>query len=224
MSRFHKGHEQPMLPETLPVFPLRNALLLPQGRLPLNIFEPRYIAMTDHALAAGRYIGMVRPRDDRTDELYDIGCAGRIISCLETDDGRYMITLGGVSRFRIREELKADSAFRQVMPDWAAFADDLWPQEAEDPALREELLEILVDYLNEAGLSADWETIEGACATTIANSIAMSCPFGADEKQAILEATNIEERARTLIALMQMAVIENTGEAVETGDKPGRLQ
>jgi hypothetical protein len=224
MAEHDRKSQDIRLPETLAVFPLRNALLLPQGRLPLNIFEPRYLAMTDYALGHGRLIGMVRERGENTNTLYDIGCAGRISTFMETDDGRYMITLTGFTRFHIKHELTCDTPFRQVAADWAPFKNDLWQTEREDAATREKLLDVLVDYLNEAGLKADWDTIEDASAETIATSIAMNCPFSPDEKQAILEATSLTERVETLIALMQMSIAEQPGTTSDQGDKSSLLQ
>ena len=216
--------DKQVLPDVLPVFPLRNVLLLPHGRLPLNIFEPRYLEMTDTALGKGRLIGMVRPRADDTEDLYPVGCAGRIINFMETDDGRYLITLAGISRFRIAEEIDAETPYRQARTDWSAFRADLWETEDDDPALRKRLLDVLVTYLKEAGLKADWSSIEGASVETIINSIAMSCPFGADEQQALLEAASISTRAETLITLMEISVAEGNGDTPGHPDKPSRLQ
>ena len=216
------------LPELLPVFPLRNALLLPRGRLPLNIFEPRYLMMTDHALANGRLIGMVRPqRDNSPDTLYQTGCAGRVTSFMETDDGRYLITLTGISRFLIGEELETDTAFRQVKPDWSPYRMDLWEPEHgdDDPSdIRSRLLDVLLAYLNEAGLKADWDAIKDASVDSIVNSIAMSCPFEPDEQQAILEAASIEDRARALVSLMEISVAESHADMSDPDKKPSRLQ
>lgn len=219
------GRQQP---ETLPIFPLRNALLLPRGRLPLNIFEPRYLMMTDHALAAGRLIGMVRPKKDSDpSDLYTIGCAGRITSFMETDDGRYLITLTGISRFLIKDELDPDTAFRQARLDWTPYTMDLWQQEVDadqDSDIRSRLLDVLLSYLNEAGLKADWDAIKDASVDSIVNSIAMSCPFEPDEQQAILEAGSIEDRARALVSLMEISVAESHADMSDPDKKPGRLQ
>ena len=196
------------LPEEIPIFPLRGAVLLPRAQLPLNIFEPRYLAMTDHALSAGRTVGMVRPRhdDDVNPVLYDVGCAGRITSFMETGDGRYLLTLTGVSRFRILSEELCDGGFRLATVDWSSFARDIHEAPTENDGLREKVIELLMQYLDEVGLKADWDSIEGASAETIINSVAMSCPFEPDEKQALLEAHSIESRGETLIALMEMAI------------------
>ncbi|MEO1043285.1 MAG: LON peptidase substrate-binding domain-containing protein [Pseudomonadota bacterium] len=202
------------LPQELAVFPLRSAVLLPRGQLPLNIFEPRYLAMTDHALQTSRLIGMTRPRcdEDVNPPLYDVGCAGRITSFTETGDGRYLITLTGVSRFRVLSDELSQSGFRVAKVDWAAYAADIYPDPEESPRLREQVIELLMRYLEEVGLQADWDSIEGASAETIINSVAMSCPFAPDEKQAILEARTIDDRGQTLIALMEMAIAHRGSE------------
>jgi Lon protease-like protein len=213
------------LPEELPVFPLRSAMLLPRSQLPLNIFEPRYLAMTEHALGHGRLIGMVRPRfeDDVDGRLYDVGCAGRITSFMETGDGRFLLTLTGLSRFRLEEDHLCDEGFRVGRVDWSGFTLDHYQDPEENPVLRDRVIEMLMQYLDEVGLRADWDSIEGASAETIINSVAMSCPFDPDEKQAILEAGSIEERGDALLALMQMAIATKRN---EMGDDEGseRLQ
>lgn len=222
----HQG-EEVALPDRLPIFPLRNALLLPGGKLPLNIFEPRYLAMIDYALGAGRMIGMVRPKndDELRAELYRVGCAGRISSFMETEDGRYLITLTGVSRFVCREELTVDTPYRMMEVDWTGYIPDLNAHEqAESPQVRDQLIDVLSRYLNEASMKADWEAIDSAPSETIVNSVAMSCPFSPDEKQAILEAETGDARAGTLITLMEMALAEGAGDMSEMDDKPSRLQ
>lgn len=200
-----------LLPAEIPLFPLRGAILLPRAQLPLNIFEPRYLAMTEDALGSGRMIGMVRPRhdDDVNPVLYDVGCAGRITSFMETGDGRYLLTLTGVSRFKIVDEALVDGGFRRGTVDWSPFAFDVYDAPEENQHLREHVIELLMRYLEDVGLKADWDSIEGASAETIINSVAMSCPFGPDEKQAILEAHTVESRGETLIALMEMAIAKS---------------
>jgi Lon protease-like protein len=205
----HLEHKGP-LPDTIPVFPLRSAMLLPRAHLPLNIFEPRYLAMIENALGHGRLLGMVRPRfeDDVNPVLYDVGCAGRITSFTETGDGRFLITLTGLSRFCVHRDSLSDGGFRIADVDWSAYAADLHQDGEENPYLRERVIELLMRYLEEVGLRADWDSIEGASAETIINSVAMSCPFEPDEQQAILEARTIETRGETLIALMEMAIAQ----------------
>jgi Lon protease-like protein len=200
-------------------------LLLPRGQMPLNIFEPRYLAMTDHALRQDRVIGMIRPRGD--DEgpnppLYAVGCAGRITSFMETGDGRYLITLTGTTRFRLRDDYLTEGGFREGYVDFGSYAQDRQELPEENPILRERVLELLMQYLKEVGLQADWDSIEGASAETIVNSVTMTCPFDPDEKQALLEAQTLAERARALIALMEIAVADSRVES--GGERYGGLQ
>ena len=223
-----RGARTPSFPERLPIFPLRDAVLLPRARLPLNIFEPRYLAMVDRALCTDRMIGMVRPRheDDVNPALYEVGCAGRITSFMETEDGRYILTLTGVSRFKVERDELTEGGFRVAEADWHAHAMDAYPDPEECPALRERVLELLMDYLSEVGLKADWDSIEGASAETLINSVSMSCPFEPDEKQAILEARTLYDRGETLIALMQMAIAAQAGDPDEDGQdrRAARMQ
>lgn len=203
--------ERQRLPDTIALFPLRDATLLPRARLPLNIFEPRYLSMTEHALGHGRLIGMVRPRhdsDEMNPPLYEVGCAGRITSFSETDDGRYLIELVGVSRFHLDSEMLADGGFRMGEVDWTPFESDLDTPDADVASLRTGVIERLAAYLESVGLTADWKTIDGASTETIVNSVSMSCPFDPDEKQALLEAPDIESRIRVLMTLMDMALAE----------------
>lgn len=213
-----------VLPGEIPIFPLRSAMLLPRAQLPLNIFEPRYLAMTEHALCTGRHIGMVRPRheDDVNPTLYDVGCAGRITSFMETGDGRFLLTLTGISRFRLTADTLHDEGFRIGEVDWSSFTLDRYQEPAENPHLREQVIELLMRYLEEVGLRADWDSIEGASAETIINSVAMSCPFEPDERQAIVEAHTIEARGETLIALMEMSIAQKRQDIDDEGGE--RLQ
>ncbi|GGY36854.1 LON peptidase substrate-binding domain-containing protein [Parvularcula lutaonensis] len=212
------------LPGEIAIFPLRGAILLPRAQLPLNIFEPRYLAMTEYALGHGRMIGMVRPRhgDDVNPSLYDVGCAGRITSFMETGDGRFLLTLTGVSRFRLLNHHLTDGGFRVAEVDWGGFAADLHADQDENTLLRERVIELLMRYLEDVGLRADWDSIDGASAETIINSVAMSCPFEPDEKQALLEAPSIEKRGETLIALMEMAIAQKLQDLDD--DSAERLQ
>jgi uncharacterized protein len=214
------------LPGILPIFPLTAVLLLPRGRLPLNIFEPRYLAMTRDALGGERLIGMVQPNepapvnlmeagpgiDDRMNPpVYPVGCAGRITQFSETDDGRYLLTLTGVSRFRIREELPLLSGYRRVVPDWRPFAQDR--DTLGDPEFdRERLIRGLKGFFAGRQISADWEAIEKAPGEHLVISLAMACPFAPSEKQALLEAADPDERARLLTTLVEMAALKPTTE------------
>jgi Lon protease-like protein len=204
------------LPDILPIFPLVGVLLLPRARLPLNIFEPRYLAMTRDALGGERLIGMIQPSDPTTGGMnppvYPVGCAGRITQFSETDDGRFLITLTGVSRFRIIEELPLLSGYRRVIPDWRPFEPD---REIPDTPQfdRARLVRGLKSFFGQRQLSADWSAIEKAPAEQLIASIAMACPFAPSEKQALLEAADLEQRATLLTGLVEMAAIQPvTGE------------
>jgi uncharacterized protein len=208
------------LPGVLPIFPLTGILLLPRGRLPLNIFEPRYLAMTRDALGGERLIGMVQPSEPQDDNrggggptppVYPVGCAGRVTQFSEADDGRYLITLTGVSRFRIVEELPLLSGYRRVVPDWEPFAHDR-AAPAEPAFDRERLLRGLRGYFAQRKISVDWEAIGKAPSEYLVTSIAMACPFAPSEKQALLEAADPDARAQLLTALVEMAAIEAAGE------------
>jgi Lon protease-like protein len=196
------------LPSVIPVFPLTGVLLLPRARLPLNIFEPRYLAMVDAAMSGNRIIGMVQPKvagsesGRRPPVLSGVGCAGRIVEYSETDDGRYLITLFGLSRFRIAGEREADTPYRQVAADY--YAGDFAQERAPEIA-RKRLIGALRPYLQDREMQTDWSAIEDAPAETLIDALAMLCPFDPAEKQALLEAANLKERADALIALLEMA-------------------
>jgi hypothetical protein len=194
----------------VPIFPLSAALLLPGGRMPLNIFEPRYIEMIDVVLSSDRLVGMIQPRLDgalRADgepELCEVGCLGRVTSFTETGDGRYLVSLQGVCRFRLVEEGVSRSAFRRgkVM----IFAGDLdLDREAADVD-REALLKAFRSYLKANELEADWESISRAENAMLVNALSMMAPYGAVEKQALLEAPDLRTRAETLIAITEMSL------------------
>jgi uncharacterized protein len=215
--------EQVVLPEMLPIFPLTGVLLLPRGRLPLNVFEPRYLAMVRDALGGQRLIGMVQPNQPQDDNrgprsgggatppVYPIGCAGRLTQFNETDDGRFVITLTGVSRFRIAEELPLLSGYRRIVPDWAPFAHDRdIPETPEFDRAR--LIRGLQSYFTQRQLSADWSAVEKAPSEHLITSLAMACPFVPSEKQALLEAADLGERAKLLTTLVEMAAIKPAGE------------
>lgn len=198
------------LPPAVPVFPLSGALLLPRSILPLNIFEPRYLAMVRDAMAAGgaahRVIGIIQPRvEGEPPPLYDVGCLGRITDFRETDDGRILIALTGVTRFRIQAELDRTTLYRQVMADYAEFRSDRGEPEPLAAAARAALEEVLQTYLDTKGLSADWEAVKSADDESLVTTLASVCPFDPAEKQALLEADGLPERAATLTALMTFA-------------------
>lgn len=205
------------LPQVIPVFPLAGVLLLPRGQLPLNIFEPRYLNMVDDAMAGDRIIGMLQPAGGprRLPSLSPVGCAGRITSFAETSDGRYLITLTGCSRFRVQSELPVQTPYRQVRAQFGPFEADLTAPPAGEGGLdRENLLEALKAYLETRGLDIDWETAETAPPEALVNSLAMALPFDPPEKQALLEAPDLDGRATVLTALMRIgAAGDGEGEA-----------
>ena len=195
------------LPEILPIFPLTGVLLLPRGQLPLNIFEPRYLAMFRDAMDGARLIGMVQPSDPPIREMnpavYPTGCAGRITSFSETDDGRFLVGLTGISRFRIKEELPLiASGYRRAVADWQDFAADRDPDAGDFDRAR--LVAGLRTFFSSRQVQADWEAIDRAPGEHLVTSIAMMCPFAPNEKQALLEAATLAERARLLTALIEM--------------------
>jgi len=207
------------LPETIPVFPLTGALLLPGGQLPLNIFEPRYLAMFDDALASHRLIGMVQPvfggerKDDDEAEnpaLCQVGCIGRITSFAETGDGRYIVSLTGICRYRLMEEVRGTKAYRSFRI--APFIADLTAHDDEQSVDRDALLSAFRAYLDANKLEADWESVERASNATLVNSMAMMSPYGPAEKQALLEAPDLKTRAETLIAITEIVLARSYGD------------
>lgn len=196
------------LPNQVPVFPLTGALLLPRGALPLNVFEPRYLAMVDDALSSNRLIGMIQPAEPEehtlTPALTNVGCLGRLTSFKETEDQRYQITLTGVCRFRVMEELRADQPYRQVLPDYGAFVGDLASHE-DNQLPRARLMAALKHYLARRELNADWQSVMQSPPEHLVNALAMLCPFEPNEKQALLEAPSWNERVATLVALLEMS-------------------
>jgi Lon protease-like protein len=198
------------LPAVIPVFPLSGALLLPSGQLPLNIFEPRYLAMIEAALDGDRIVGMVQPALNSSDQtrppLCDIGCAGRLTSFSETGDNRYLITLAGVTRFRIVEELAADTPYRQCRIAVEEFGDLSEPRRGEDDVDRPSLLRTFRAYLDANGLDADWESVERASNAGLVTALSMMSPWGPSEKQALLEAPDHAARAKALIAITEIVL------------------
>ncbi len=206
------------LPKTLPIFPLAGALLLPRGQLPLNVFEPRYIAMTNDVMLGNRIIGMARPVDPREEgkaaaAVYETSCAGRITSFEETTDSRYLITITGLCRFTILKELsQTDTGYRRVHAAYDRFTDDLKDPD-EETVDRERLTQTLQQcFPPDDDVPVDWSTIARAPSDSLVTSLAMILPFAPSEKQALLEARDLGERARVLTALMEMmAATEQTG-------------
>lgn len=199
------------LPEIIPIFPLAGVLLLPGGRLPLNIFEPRYLAMVEEALKHNRIFGMVQPTGitnaDGSPQTFKVGCAGRIHSFNETEEGRLLISLVGVCRFRIREEVEMLRGFRRARAEWDGYLPDL--TDCTKPACvdRDKLVQHMKCYFKLQGVAGDWDVIEKTNDNKLITSLAMICPFQPSEKQALLEAKTVEERCKLLTALMDMALL-----------------
>lgn len=217
------------LPQVIPVFPLPGVLLLPGGKLPLNVFEPRYLAMIGDAIAGSRVIGMIQPlkgdgapvntndgeavattaagtiADDVT--LYPMGCAGRITQFSETDDGRFLVTLSGICRFAVLKELPLQRGYRRVIPAWTQFEGDMVEAPAPVAIDRERMVRALRSYFKLNQINANWEAIRDTPDDRLVTSLAMICPFAPSEKQALLECPDANERARVLTALMEMALL-----------------
>jgi Lon protease-like protein len=206
----------PDLPDTIPIFPLPGALLLPRARLPLHIFEPRYLAMVDDALKTqSRLIGMIQPFETpgQPDRLHSIGCAGRLTAFSETEDGRYMITLSGVSRFRVLDEVEGFTPYRRCDVSWSGFERDLGGAEKDAGLDRPAFLDLLNRFFQAQGLSTDWDTVREAEDELLVNSLSMLCPFPPEDRQALLEAATLTNRRETLVTLIEFAL--HGGEAGE---------
>lgn len=199
------------LSRTIPIFPLTGVLLLPRCLLPLNIFEPRYLAMTRDAVAGSKLIGMIQPTETRSREtrpdVYRVGCVGEITSAAETEDGRILITLRGLCRFAVERELEVDTLYRQVEADYTRFADDAMSA-ADGVADRERLLRALRAFCERHNLPADWDSINAANDDLLVHSLSMICPFTPGEKQALLETPDFAARAEMLTTLLEMAVLD----------------
>jgi Lon protease-like protein len=205
------------LPAIVPVFPLSGALLLPRSRLPLHIFEPRYLAMLDDALKTPeRLIGMIQPCVDcgPGERLHQIGCAGRVTQFSETEDGRYMITLSGISRFRVIEELDGFTPYRRCRVSWDDFARDLGPDEKDTAFDRPKFLDALGRYFTKQGLDTDWDTLENADDELLINSLSMLLDLDPEDKQALLEAPCLSTRRETLVTLIEYALRGGDGEEI----------
>ena len=213
----HAGYKGPAdCPAVIPVFPLPGALLLPRGQMPLNIFEPRYLAMIDDAIRAERIIGMIQPDAEgggppMAPRLYRVGCAGRITQFAETGDGRYLISLTGVARFRVESELATTTAYRRCQVSYDAFLKDFEPRAGEEGVDREGVLKALRDFVDSNDLKVDWAGIEEAPNEALVNALCMMSPFGVREKQAMLEAPDLKTRAEVLIAVTEMELVRSSG-------------
>ena len=198
------------LPRSLPIFPLPGALLLPRSRLPLHVFEPRYLSMLDDVLSSThRLIGMIQPREGQAtgkSSLHAIGCAGRVTGFSETEDGRYMVTLAGISRFRVTKEVEGFHPYRRCAVNWDSFERDLGPGEHDAGFNRDTFFKALKQFFEFEELKTDWESLKEADDELLINSLSMLCPFEPEDKQALLEAPSLETRRETLVTLIQFAL------------------
>lgn len=209
-------HNIKELPKTIPLFPLNRVLLLPKAKLPLNLFENRYLHMFDHALANNKIIGMIQPKgkilsdsDIKNPNLYEIGCAGRITAFSETNDNRYELILKGVCRFRMKKEKKIINGFRSADVSWDEFKEDYETLSLVNPKKRKDFEALMKIFLKKISITADWEMVETTNDEDLVNMISMCCPFDVSEKQALLEAKTLSERLEILTSLMQMGINEN---------------
>lgn len=203
-------------PDTIPIFPLPGALLLPRGRLPLHIFEPRYLAMLDDTMKTShRLIGMLQPGTDPgsvENGLHSVGCAGRLTAFSETEDGRYMITLSGKSRFRVKSETPGFTPYRRADVSWDGFERDLGAPETDPEFARSTFMPMLVRYFEAQSLSTDWDNLSEADDELLINSLAMLCPFDPEDKQALLEAPTLSVRRETLVTLIEFSLRSGDGQ------------
>lgn len=211
-------------PEVIPIFPLPGALLLPRGQMPLNIFEPRYLAMVDDAMRGDRLIGMIQPEAETGEggdvpKLFRVGCAGRITQLSETGDGRYLLTLTGVARFRVVEEMTAITPYRKVRADFSDFANDFVARAGEDLVDRDGVVAALRRFVGAMEIEVDWRGVEQAPNEALVNALCMMTPFGVREKQALLEAPDLKSRAEALIALTEIELMRGSDD-----DPPPTIQ
>jgi Lon protease-like protein len=209
MSMNHAYRRPDELPAAIPIFPLAGALLLPRGELPLNIFEPRYLTMIDDALRGHRVIGMIQPDPEAGAQagappLFSVGCAGRITQFAETGDGRYLITLTGIARFKVVEEIAGSAPYRQCRVDFVPFAVDFSPRAGEDQVDRDGVLRTLREFAETNHLQVDWNSIHSAPNEALVNALSMMSPCSPKEKQALLEAQDLKGRADVLVAITEV--------------------
>ena len=204
------------LPGSIPLFPLSKVLLLPRAKLPLNLFENRYLHMFDYALKNDRYIGMVQPSElssssgnEKSPSIYNIGCAGYVTAFSQTNDNRYEIILEGVCRFKIKKELETINGFRRADVQWSKFKSDFKSEKLNSRQKRNEFLKILRPFLEKMSMNFDWEVIEGTNDEDLINTISMCCPFDVNEKQALLEAISLEDRREVLTSLIHINLNKN---------------
>ena len=219
--KLNRNYRRPReMPRLMPVFPLAGALLLPRRPIQLTIFEPRYLAMLDDALSGERLIGMIQPSaedeaDEPAPELYPIGCAGRIVQYAEIGDDRCFLTLMGVARFRVAKEQTTATPYRLVRADFSDFADDFKEGLGEGAVDRNSLVEALRAFAEANRVKIDWEDVDKASNETLVNGLAMLSPYGAKEKQALLEATDLKSRAEILVAISQMELARSADASIQ---------
>lgn len=197
------------VPSVIPIFPLAGALLLPRGQLPLTIFEPRYVAMVDDVLKSHRIIGMVQPDEEGSDakpHLFNIGCAGRMTQIAETGDGRYILTLTGIARYKIVAEISTTTPYRQCQVDFTPFLEDFSPHAGEEAVDRDGVLKALGNFAEANQLQIDWKSVQEAPNEALVNALSMMSPYGPKEKQALLEAPDLRSRADVLIAITEIVL------------------
>jgi Lon protease-like protein len=202
------------LPTVIPVFPLSSVLLLPRGELPLNIFEPRYLSMVEDALRADRIIGMAQLQDEQEGlrpTIHSVGCIGKITQFAETGDGRLMLTLTGLARFRVVEEMTVLTPYRQCLVSYEEFARDLVERDGENLVDRSAILKTLRNFAEANRMKIDWKGIEQTPNEALVNALAMMSPFGPDEKQALLEAKTLAMRADVLVAITEIELARGNG-------------
>lgn len=219
MNAVYKGPED--CPSVIPVFPLGGALLLPRGQMPLNIFEPRYITMIDDAIRTERVVGIIQPepessRQAATPPLLAVGCLGRITQFAETGDDRYILTLTGISRFRLAEELSITTPYRQCRVAYDEFVADFTARAGEDEVDRAGLLKALRAFAKASDLKIDWKGVNQAPNEALVNALSMMCPFGPREKQALLEAPDLRSRAEVLVAITEIELARGGGDPETT--------
>ena len=201
------------LPNTIPVFPLSNALLLPKCTLPLNLFESRYLHMFDYALKKNRIIGMIQPLEknlhEKNPDVYSIGCAGLIVAFTQTNDNRYEIVLKGLSRYQVLKETDPYNGFRIFNISWEPFESDINKNAVSKLSKRNVFEDKLKQYFKKMSINADWQAIEASNDEDLINSISMGCPFTSIERQALLEAKSLDHRIEVLNSLIDMSINDN---------------
>ena len=207
-------HKTIKLPEIIPVFPLSNFIFFPKTTVPLNIFEKRYLEMIDDAMKGDRIIGMIQPKESNQNLplLYNIGCAGKITSFNETDDGRYLIVIAGISRFKISQEIKTENLYRKCKVDYSNFKSDLGDTKEEIKFSDLELIfKNLKSLFDKQGYLINWKELEKQSLDETINALSMASPFSLEEKQILLETTNLDKRKKKLEEILNTYVLDNFG-------------